>query len=69
MGEGIHLSPQILMLAPFPILQIRPCVKIFRATNMLLQAYEGRFPMDASKKEELGKYLAFRMLPNKEEGF
>jgi hypothetical protein len=69
MGVGIHLSPQILMLAPFPTLQTRPCYKRFRAKNMLLQAYEGRFPRDASKKEELRKYVAFRMLPKREEGF
>jgi hypothetical protein len=69
MGVGIHLSPQILTEAPFPILQKRPCFKRFQATKILLQAYEGRFPREASKKDELGKYLAFNMLPKREEGF
>jgi hypothetical protein len=49
------------MKLPSPTLHIGPCCNKSLELKMLLHAKEGQLPREASKKEEFGKYFAFRI--------
>jgi len=58
---GSHLSPHILTDLPSPILQIRHWNKRSLALHKLFQAKDGFDHNGASRNEQFGKYLTFRI--------
>jgi hypothetical protein len=57
---GSHLFPHIRTSIPFPISHASPALIRSLAEIMLRHAKEGLPPRLASKKDSLGKYLAFK---------
>lgn len=68
-GLGSHRSRQMLTLASFPIAQTAPSRRIYCADMVLRHAKLGLWPIFASRKDVVGKYLALRSLAKRDPGF
>ena len=68
-GHGSQRSFQIRIFSPVPTLHLDPCSMTCFAPTMLLHVYEEFRGVFAVRKDECGKYFAFRTLNSKEWGF
>ena len=67
--HGSQRSFQIRVFSPVPTFHLDPCSMTCFAPTMFLHVYKEFWGVFAVRKDECGKYFAFRTLNSKEWGF